>query len=70
MTVVPRKSKERLAVSRDADALPRNALLGFRKERLAVSLLCLRAEAEGRLAIAALVAIIALLFTAKWLGFL
>jgi hypothetical protein len=40
------------------------------KERLALSLLGLKAEADGGLGITALVAIAALLFTAKWLGFL
>ncbi len=39
------------------------------KERLALSLLGLKAEAEGGLGITALVAIAALFFTAKWLGF-
>jgi hypothetical protein len=40
------------------------------KERLAVSLLGLKAEAEGGIGISALVAMAALLFTAKCLGFL
>jgi hypothetical protein len=39
------------------------------KERLALSLLGLKAEADGGLGIAALVAIAVLFFTAKWLGF-
>jgi hypothetical protein len=40
------------------------------KERLALSLLGLKAEAEGGLGIAALVAVATLFFSAKWLGFL
>jgi hypothetical protein len=55
---------------RERQSSPSNfKLRHYPKERLAFSLLGLKAEAEGGLGIAALVAIAALLFTAEWLGF-
>jgi hypothetical protein len=40
------------------------------KERIAVSLLGFRAEAEGAMGIAAFLVVVALLFAAKWEGLL